>query len=319
MGASHVVVYGVVGLVMAVLAVTIAGYAVSRLRERRMPFERRLEKVRAALRGSESATGATSIRSHYVSGVPDDLVREVAETEGYWWTGYAGRNDSTLTFQREVPGEKTTENGPEPAPGMDLLLARLAKLRPDIGGLARLPMDNGMRLPRREYDEIFAAHGWEYHSVEHHKGVTHWVLKRPGTPAVDRRDPYFLKGPSLDELRQHPAAAQAAARAKRDFGVDPLSGTALRQAREQHLKYYRKGVRYGGVGSVSLLVLIVVVLAAARHLGNAAVYVPAALLVIAMIVGFVKATQAMRQRKAATSDYQQAYERVVQAVIRPSG
>ncbi|NKQ52989.1 hypothetical protein HFP15_08860 [Amycolatopsis sp. K13G38] len=202
---------------------------------------------------------------------------------------------------------------------MDLLLARLARLQPDLGGTARLDKDNGLRLPLREYEEIFAAHGWEIHRSEQAEGNSYWVLKRPGVPAVDRRDPLFLKGPGLDELRRHPAAREAAARAKRDFGIDPLSSIALRETRERHLRYYREGVRYGGLGSVSLLALIVLAIAGARHFANPAVFVPAALLVAGMVVGFAGAARALRRRKAATRNYQQAYERVVHAVITPSG
>ncbi|GAA1202871.1 hypothetical protein [Prauserella alba] len=36
----------------------------------------------------------------------DDAVREVAEANGYSWTGYSGLNNRQLNFQRTLPGQE---------------------------------------------------------------------------------------------------------------------------------------------------------------------------------------------------------------------
>jgi hypothetical protein len=76
---------------------------VSVVQQRRTPLPERIEQVRQKLRDSETPSGATSLLSGYRVGVSDDMVREVAEAEGYQWTGYTGLNDRQLNFQRPLP------------------------------------------------------------------------------------------------------------------------------------------------------------------------------------------------------------------------
>lgn len=202
---------------------------------------------------------------------------------------------------------------------MDEFLARLAKLQPDLGGTARLEMTDIPRPDWRHCWEVLAAQGWAFDTIEYEQRRVYWVLNRPGTETVGRRDPYFVKGPSLTELRRHPQAREAAAHAKRDLGVDPLSDTVLREVRARHLRLYRKGTRYAGTAAVCGMALLVVLVTAWRHLGSPAVFVPAAVLLIGLITGWVVGARALRERKAAVKPFREAYERVVSAVMkRPS-
>ncbi|MFC4004666.1 hypothetical protein ACFS2C_24715 [Prauserella oleivorans] len=85
-------------LVVAVLVV--AGIGV--IGQLRTQMEQRYEQVRQKLRESETSSGATSILSGHLIGVDDDKVRELAREIGYEWTGYSGRNDRRLNFQRRL-------------------------------------------------------------------------------------------------------------------------------------------------------------------------------------------------------------------------
>ncbi|MBB3661167.1 hypothetical protein FB384_000071 [Prauserella sediminis] len=89
---------------LALAVVGIAGYAT--VQQRRTPIEQRKQQVLEKLRNEETPTGATSILSGYRSGVNDDAVRELAEANGYRWTGYSGLNNRQLNFQRALPGQE---------------------------------------------------------------------------------------------------------------------------------------------------------------------------------------------------------------------
>lgn len=94
---------------LVIAAVLIAVIAVSvTIREKRLPLDVRLERVRTELRSSETATGSASILSGYMIGVSDDMVKDLAISEGYEWTGYTGQNRRRLNFQRVLP---SVENG----------------------------------------------------------------------------------------------------------------------------------------------------------------------------------------------------------------
>lgn len=95
--------YLFVGLLGLLVAATLVIFVISTIQQRRTPLEQRIEQIKQKLRESESPTGATSILSGYRSGVSDDMMREAAEAEGYKWTGYSGRNDRRLNFQRKLP------------------------------------------------------------------------------------------------------------------------------------------------------------------------------------------------------------------------
>lgn len=202
---------------------------------------------------------------------------------------------------------------------MDDFLARLAKLRSDLGGTARLEMTDIPRLDWRQCREVLAAQGWTFDSIEYEQGRIYWVLNRQGTDAVGRRDPYFVKGPSLAELRRYPEAREAAAHAERELGVDPLSEMALREVRGEHLKLYRKAIRYAGTAAVCGMTLLVILLTAWQHLGSPVVVGSAAILLVGLITGWVVGVRALRERKTAIRPFTEAYEHVVSAVMkRPS-
>jgi hypothetical protein len=199
---------------------------------------------------------------------------------------------------------------------MDEFLARLGKLQPGLGGTARIEMTD---IPRPEWAHcrtVLEAHGWAFDTIDIEQDARYWVVKRPGTAVVSRNDPYFINGPGLDELRRHPAARQAAEQAKREFGVDPLSDSALREVRARHLTLYRQATRRAGTGVVCGLVLLVVLIAAWRQLGDPVVLVPAVLLLVGTVAGSLLGRQALRERKAAVAPFTAAYERVVGAVLK---
>jgi hypothetical protein len=133
--------------------------------------------------------------------------------------------------------------------------------------------------------------------------------------------PAFLTGPSLTELRKHPYARATADRIRAELGIDPLSDTALKQAREQHSELRRKTLRYVALATCSGFALLIVLLSTAKQLiagtGNTPVIaIVAVLLLIGLSIGWAFARNANKARQAATSGYAQAYERLVAAVLR---
>ncbi|MGH3622490.1 MAG: hypothetical protein ACRDQ5_11970 [Sciscionella sp.] len=73
-----------------------------RVQERRLPLEQRLEKVRAELRRRESPTGATQIERTHVAGVSEEIIRDVADRDGF---DYVRAESRFLTFQRRPTAE----------------------------------------------------------------------------------------------------------------------------------------------------------------------------------------------------------------------
>ena len=149
--------------------------------------------------------------------------------------------------------------------------------------------------------------------------MTYWVLTRPDVKPASRRDPYFLKGPALAELRVYPEARAMAEQVKRERGVDPLSDAALDEVRGQHLTLYRKAVRYAGIATVSGIALLVILLFAWRQLtsGGAVTLILGAVslvLLVALVCGWVVAARTQRTRRNAIRAFNEGYERVVAAV-----
>jgi hypothetical protein len=91
---------GLLGLLIVATFITSITVAIQ---ERRTPLDVRIEQVTQELRKNETLIGATSILSGFRVGVSDDMVRDAAEADGYQWTGYSGRNDRQLNFQRKLP------------------------------------------------------------------------------------------------------------------------------------------------------------------------------------------------------------------------
>lgn len=198
-------------------------------------------------------------------------------------------------------------------------LARLEHTQADIGGTARISMADIPRASWQECRDIASARGWRFHTFEYESGVPYWVLTRPDVKPVSRRDPYFLKGPALAELRAYPEARAVAEQVKREHGVDPLSDAALDEVRGQHLTLYRKAVRYAGIAAISGIALLVILLFAWRQLtsGGAATLILGAvslLLLVALVGGWVAAARAQRTRRNALRAFTEGYERVVAAV-----
>lgn len=203
-------------------------------------------------------------------------------------------------------------------------LARLENAQADIGGTTRISMADIPRDSWRECRDIVTAHGWRFHTPEYENRVPYWVLSRPDVTPVSRRDPYFLKGPALADLRAYPEARAMAEQVKREQGVDPLSDAALNEARDQHLRLYRKAVRYAGIAFVAGMALLVVLLVGLRQLahGGAATLTLGAVslvLLVAFIGGWVVAARTLRARRDAVRAFTEGYERVVAAVYAKDG
>jgi hypothetical protein len=91
-----------IGICGLLVIVALAFYIYSQVKQRRMPMEERRNLVARHLQKFEKPTGVTAYRQGIIGGVEDDMVRDVAKQHGYEWTGYTGRNDVVLNFQRHI-------------------------------------------------------------------------------------------------------------------------------------------------------------------------------------------------------------------------
>lgn len=99
MGTSHIV-----GIAIAVIfgGVVVAAVAVTAY-DRFKPVEKRIASLRKKLHGSATSTGYANIS---MVGLSEEKIKEIADQEGFDWTGYRGQNNEAMTFQRRIsPGE----------------------------------------------------------------------------------------------------------------------------------------------------------------------------------------------------------------------
>ena len=93
-------------IIMAVFGVLIVALLlwsiVWSIQERRLPVEEKMERVRAELCRRESPTGSTDISRAYVAGVSDEMIRDIADREGF---DYVGAGNRFLNFQRRPAAE----------------------------------------------------------------------------------------------------------------------------------------------------------------------------------------------------------------------
>lgn len=200
-------------------------------------------------------------------------------------------------------------------------LARLNALRTDLSGTARVEVSDIPSSSWRRCCEIAEAHGWAFKSVAQERGVKYWVLTRPETASVDRRDSLFVTGPSLEELREYPRAREVAEQARRELGVDPLSEFALNETRALHNAYRKTTNRFTALAVLSGLTLLVVLVTAGRLFGEGGptalvLGVVCAVLLVGTALGTVGIIRRERARKTAIRPFTQGYERVVAAVLQ---
>ncbi|GAA1238736.1 hypothetical protein GCM10009676_24150 [Prauserella halophila] len=200
-------------------------------------------------------------------------------------------------------------------------VARLGELRVDLGGTARIDVSDIPRSSWRRCRELAEAHGWEFKAVAPERGVHHWVLARPGTASVDRRDALFITGPSQAELREYPRAREVAEQVWRELGVDPLSQAALNETRAAHNAYRKTTNRFVALAVCSGLALLVVLVTAGRLFGDGGTTalvlgVVCAALLVSTVSGTVGIVRRERARRAAIRPFTHGYERVVAAVLQ---
>lgn len=252
-------------------------------------------------------------------GVSDDMVREVAQAEGFQWVGYGGRNNQTLEFQRS--------HGAEPKPRFDAaspderVLAQLQVVEPDLGGMARIEV-TGFRKggPLGSLDDLVDAHGWVFDRTERSGSTVYAILGRPGAPAVDRHDPLFVNGPSLAALRQNDDAVREARKVVEELGIDPLSDAVLERVRSEHVRLRGKFLKWGWFAALfgtALIIVLLVLGRAAQHdwPSTPALGISAIVLAVGLGLCSVPAARWERARRGAVKDYKAGYERVAAAAF----
>ncbi|WP_092973986.1 hypothetical protein [Actinopolyspora lacussalsi] len=157
------------------------------IRERFRPLGTRIARLRADL-ASREKNGSSTLLSGYYPKISDEMMRDLAEHEGFVFLGSTGRN---MNFRRPVvsdgePGEvpDTWKGRIEPHGGMGsgkhrrLLREWLDGASVDDSSLT-LRRDQLGALPKAEILEVAAEYGWSFESEE--ITDTEWRLTfRPG-------------------------------------------------------------------------------------------------------------------------------------------
>ncbi|MCP2252242.1 hypothetical protein LY13_000981 [Prauserella aidingensis] len=200
-------------------------------------------------------------------------------------------------------------------------VARLSALQADLGGTARIDVSDIPCASWPRCRELAEAHGWEFKTVAPERGGHHWILARPGTESVDRRDALFVTGPPLEQLRQYPRAREVAEQVRRELGVDPLSQVALNEARAAHNAHRKTTNRAVALAVLSGMTLLIVLVTAGRLFADGGttalvLAVVCGLLLVGTVVGTIGIVRRERARKAAVRPFTEGYERVVAAVLQ---
>lgn len=163
-----VVVFGLFAVVFLLGMVFVA------VQHRRQPLQQRLEQVRKDLLKKESKTGSSELNAGMYSKVSNEMLRDVAEAEGFRFDGKSGRY---LSFQRALAASGARENsatsgGEYNAVGGDFgekgQRKRLQQVLSTAGGGASLVLrrDELGALPKAEILEAARKQGWAYQAEE---------------------------------------------------------------------------------------------------------------------------------------------------------
>ncbi|OLT45131.1 hypothetical protein BJF85_01570 [Saccharomonospora sp. CUA-673] len=314
----------IAGIPVAFAATVLIAFAWAMVSQLRTPLEIRKQQVLDELRKNETHSGATYVSRGFRIGVRDDAVRALAEANGYRWTDYYGRR---LTFQRNLqsgPGTSFETGHPSTArgaaPDHSAFLAQLSTLTPDSTGTARIDVGNALPSDQDELARAAETHGWTVVRRESEGGRLLFRVARRGTEPVIKNTEYFIKGPGIEELGRQPGAQRAATDAQREFGVNPLSETAYRDAAAQYKKDSQRTNRWAAAFCLPLLTLVGVAATTARQLteggtGATVVLVVWAALALLTLVGLVGVIRAHGRRTANFAPYKNAYEKVAHAVV----
>ncbi|MDR7301058.1 hypothetical protein [Haloactinomyces albus] len=144
------------------------------IQHRRQPLQQRLEQVRQDLLKKESTTGASELNAGMYSKISNEMLRDIAESEGFRFTGKSNRY---LGFQRALSqsGETRASLGFSSAVGDDFgekrqreSLHQTLSTTGDTADRSSLTLrrDELGALPKAEILRTAQEHGWEYQSEE---------------------------------------------------------------------------------------------------------------------------------------------------------
>lgn len=163
------------------------------------PLGTHVAKIREDL-ASREKNGHSTLRSGYYPKISDEMMRDLAEHEGFVFLGSIGRN---MNFRRPVPTDGDPVEVPdawkgriEPHGGMGSGKHRRL-LREWLDGASvedsslTLRRDQLGALPKAEILELAAEYGWSFESEE--ITDTEWRLTfRPGTTAQEQDERRLL-------------------------------------------------------------------------------------------------------------------------------
>ncbi|RCW45160.1 hypothetical protein DFQ14_103124 [Halopolyspora algeriensis] len=152
-------------------AVFLIGGTLAIIQHRRQPLQQRLEQARKELLNKESTTGASELNADMHPKISNEILRDVAEAEGFRFTDESNR---FLSFQRVFshPDETRTSPNSASAVGGDFgekrqreSLRQTLSTADDAAELT-LRRDQLGALPKAEILRTASEHGWVYQTEE---------------------------------------------------------------------------------------------------------------------------------------------------------
>lgn len=149
-------------------AVFVFGCIFVAVQHRRQPLQQRLDQVRKDLLKKESRTGSSELNAGMYSKVSNEMLRDVAESEGFRFTGKSNRY---LGFQRALPGSDEVQITGDPVGGDFGGKQQRERLRQTVStadgsGSLTLRRDELGAMPKAEILDTAQQHGWTYQREE---------------------------------------------------------------------------------------------------------------------------------------------------------
>ncbi len=277
----------------------------------RSVMRRRKQRQRASLEQAlnEVGRGEPALDWMRFKDVPKQELVDMAGKRGWHYLDQEVRGNSwMLRFTRDPAYRSNVSSDPR-----QRLRRELGSARSGIDGTYRLDATQYAEIPRPELLRLAKESGWQ-----EDRTVPDGVSLRPASANAAETPESFLRGPSLDELRNNPQVAHRASILKSRLGFDPLSQATANHARGRHNHYIRLIRRNALLGvlyaTIALLGLITTFGALEPRDGtNWYVSLGVTLIMIALfVVSMLKVRIFARQRSREIGDFVEAYQQLKQ-------
>lgn len=277
----------------------------------RSVVRRRRQRQRADLEQAlnEVGRGEPTLDWMRFKDVPKQELVDMAGKRGWHYSDQEVRGNSwLLRFTKDLAYRSNVSSDPR-----QRLRRELGAARSGIDGTYRLDATQYADVPRPELLRLAQESGWQ-----EVRAVVDGVLLRPASADAAETPESFLRGPSLEELRNNPQVAHRASVLESRLGFDPLSHATANHARGRHNHYIRlirRNALLGVLYAMIALLGLITTFGALEPSDGANWYVSlgVTLIMIALfVVSMLKVRVFSRQRNREIGDFVEAYQQLKQ-------